>query len=169
MVKGSVVMSEWDNRLRVLLYGHGKEPFKLLRDSLPGVLEDAGFEVVWRCPYSIVDEDDIEAVIKDEDLREKNSAWLRQVDTDELQELVDGIEAERPHVRGYGIAVESDRFKGLYHTLNAYPIPEHWKFTLATGRDPDAHRGEWQPEAVKNRNAPFSYDPADDYSTEPNR
>lgn len=159
-------MSEWDDRLRVLLYGHGKEPYKLIRDSLPGVLEDAGFEVVWQNTYSIVDGDDVKAVIEDDGLREKNSGWLRQVDADELQELVDGIESDSPHVRGYGIAVESDRYKGFFHTINAFPLPDHWNFKIAAGKDPVAHGGEWKPKPPKNRNAPFSYDPVDDYVTE---
>lgn len=167
---GASDMSEdkWDDRLRLLFYGHGKENFKLVRHTIPGALEDAGFEVVWQMAYPAIAGYDVQNVLDDEDLHYKRGEYLRQLDTEKLQSAVDAVDSEAPFVQGFGVAVETTLYKRLLATVEKFPIPNSWEFELFT-TPPVIGQEDWAEEPPQNQNAPFSYDPNNDYYTEPDR
>lgn len=91
--------NKWENRLRLLFFGYGKEDFKILNATVPEALESVGLSVEWRVNYPTVNQIDVRAVIDDEDLRDKNGEWLRQVDTEDLKAVVDVADSNGPHIR----------------------------------------------------------------------
>lgn len=157
---------KWDDRLRVLFYGHGKEKFKLIRNLVPGALEDAGFKIEWQMAYPVVQGHDVQNVLADEDLHYKSGEYLRQLDTDKLQAVVDGVDSEAPSVQGFGAAVEAGDWMGFTVAAHKIPIPESWNVEVFT-TPPVIHEEEWMDDPPKNPDAPFSYDPAQDFYTEP--
>lgn len=157
---------DWDNRIRLLFYGHGLDDFKLIRDAIPTSLKDNDFEIEKEYTYSNVSLSDAESVLRDTDLSNKNAAWLRQVDMYELQTIVDAIDDIRTPVRGFGVVVSPARPQQLIQLLAKFPLPENYKYLLSTAPE-ERYRSEWKDSPAKNPHAPFSYDPNNDYYTEP--
>jgi len=157
---------KWDDRTRVLFYGHGKEMFKLIRNLVPNVLEDEGFEIEWQMAYPAVAGHDVLNVLNDEDLHDKRGEYLRQLDTEKLQAVVDAVDSEAPFVQGFGVAVEGSDWMDFTIVSHQVPIPESWNFEVFT-TPPVIQQEEWTDDPPENPDAPFSYDPAQDFYTEP--
>lgn len=161
-----------NDKHRLLLVGINDDEFKWAREQLSEHLGRNGIEVEREDTYPRTDVVDAAAAVNDEDMRNKKASWLREVPESVLTDVLD--HAEKRHERVWGqSAIVTAEWDPLLDAIDSFP---NWLETtgsvllLLTEADPyETPDMEYQPRPPKNPDAPFSYDPAQDYYTEPDQ
>lgn len=157
--------------LRMVFIGTDTGAMNRVRDTAEAVFEKEGFEVVWRAPYPNVAYRDVQAALADEDLERKNAEWVRSIDEETIEAVLSHTDEARPTVRGWGLLAEPgdtlewyDIADEVLERADVTGMVEH-QLTVAVPHDESVGT----PQPTKNKNAPFSYDPAQDFKTEPGK
>lgn len=159
-------------RDRLLLIGLRGSDYKWAIDTLPGRLEDAGFEDMKQYHHPKVSVPDLRRAVKNRDLDRKKASWVRDVPERKLHPVIERAEGLSPSVVmwGFSVTVPAD-WNALSDVIDGLPDMESEVVVLSPS-EADPHTPpdmEYQPDAPKNPNAPFSYDPERDYYTEPDQ
>lgn len=157
--------------LTLVFVGTRSDDMARLRETAEPAFERDGFDVYWRAGYPTVPYHDVRAALRDGDLDRKNAEWVRSVGDDVLESLLDRSDDARPSIRGWGFRAEPDTtldwFKIADALLQEEGLSSRVEYQILSVSPHEKSVGA--PEPTKNANAPFSYDPAQDYYTEPNR
>lgn len=161
-----------DNSHRLLLIGVDDDEYRWVLDNFVDFLGRQGISVEKKGPHPQPDAADAKAALNDEDMRRKNASWIREIPEKTLASVLEHPEKRSEKIWGYSVTFEADWNK-VTHAIDSLPnkletaeaiilLPDQ----ASPHKTPDM---EYQPDPPKNPNAPFSYDPAQDYYTEPDR
>ena len=154
---------------RLLIIGVKGDDHKWVLDNLVDRLEAAGFENIKQFHYPKVSLADARAALLDEDLSRKNASWIRDVPERKLRPILDAVNDPRIAIWGFSVTLPAD-WNTLTTVIDDLPEMETTEIMVLSPTEADPRQApdmEFQPRPPKNPNAPFSYDPAQDYYTEP--
>lgn len=158
-------------RHQPLLLGVDDDEFEWAREHLADHLEQHGLRVEARHTWPRTDAVDAAAAAEDDDMRNKQASWLRSIPTNRLRDVLEHAESRGDHIWGVSAAVRGE-WSEVSEAIDN--LPNDLETAIAIVLLPDEHHGdapdtEYELEPPKNPDAPFSYDPAKDYYTEPGR
>ena len=157
------------SELRLVFLATETDVVNRVKDVAEPLFEGEGFEVGWRARYPNVSYRDVQAALADEDLQRKNAEWVRSIDGETLEAVIAQSDEIKPTLRGWGLLAEPEDTFEWYDiadsVLNEARVESEVEYQLTMALPNDESVGA--PQRAKNQNAPFSYDPSQDYYTEP--
>lgn len=156
-------------RHQPLLLGIDEENFEWARENFTDFLEQQGLTVEAQHTWPRTDVVDAAAAAEDEDMRNKQASWLRSMPEGRLRLVLEQAESRGDRIWGVSAVVEG-KWSRVTTAIDA--LPDELATTAKIVLLPDEHHGDapdtdYEPDGPKNPDAPFSYDPANDYYTEP--
>lgn len=157
---------------RLVIIGTGRTDHDHVHKDLHSRLTSAGIDVTQRYHYPRVTLRDARASLDGDDLVVKESGWIRDVPNSLVESVIESAEDSTALIWGESAITRADlgELVGFIDKLPKMPRSE------ATVLPPDMADKHNIPDvefadddSVKNKHAPFSYDPAKDYYTEPER
>lgn len=164
-------MTDDSERYRLLLLGVDDDEYHWVLDNLVDSIERHGIEVETQHAHPKPDAADARAALADEDMRRKNASWIRDVSEKVLSAVLEHPEQVGDEIWGFSAIVESD-WNAVVDAIDNLPEMETAESVILFPDQAHPHQGpdmEYQTDPPKNPNAPFSYDPAQDFKTEPDR
>jgi hypothetical protein len=149
-----------------LFFGNRTE-ISSLPNKVHSKFSDEGLEINRQCYYPVVGYSDVRAVLSDEDLNNKSGEWLRDVDFSLLRHVLQSDDNPKPSIGGWGITAKPRNFTRWERVANEIPLSSTIQCEVVNTSPKKRPPGYQQNSGSSHR--PFSYDPAQDYSTEPDR
>lgn len=148
--------------------GIDDDTYHWVLDEAEDLLDDMSITVEKREPYSQPFVPDVVKALNDQDMSRKNASWVREVPDLKLEKVLEDAEQNHDKLWGYSFIVDATweeikrAVENLSHDRNLTTV-----VLTPTEADPrNTPDMEYQPDPPKNPNAPFSYNPTDDYYTE---
>lgn len=155
-----------DGKRQLLFFGY-KPELREIQQNAPNVFEREGLEMNWQATYANVGYDDIQSILSEEDLTKKSGEWLRDVRESNIRGILQSTDCGTPSISGWGVTLKPREYNRWRDVANIIVNSSTTKYNIV-----NTHPQKTPPNSnrtTNNPNAPFSYDPAQDYSTEPDR
>lgn len=156
-----------DGKRQLLLFGHPPATIRDIRSRAADHFAQEGLSITWQASYSVVDHADVLAAIDDDDQERKSAEWVRDVRASALRGILQSADDNKPAITGWGVTLkprEFSRWKDAANQLTEQPTVRYNITNTSPKKRPPG-----QNQHTTYSNAPFSYSPSDDYSTEPDK
>lgn len=158
--------------LKLLFVTTDSQLMNRVKEKAVSHFESKGYTIVWKASYPNVEYSDVEAAMRDNDLDRKNAEWVRSMNVETIEPVLEAAEGQRPTVRAWGLQTESN------NTMEWYGLADDILEEVGAGQAVQYQLSSVSPHETpvgtshghtKNKHAPFSYDPSQDFKTEPDR
>lgn len=154
---------------RFLLVGVDDGSHQWVLSNLESRVKQAGFEEYKLHSHPKTSAADLHRALTNEDMNRKKASWLREVPTRILESVLNATDHPANMIWGYSVVVPQnfDRLSQMDDELPNLSTVETVILDAGLANPVQSPDMEYQRNPPKNPDAPFSYDPAQDYYTEP--
>lgn len=158
-------MADSDMHHQLLLMGVDHDEYKWVLDEFVEFVKQEGFDVDKQFIYPKPDARDVKAALEDEDMNRKIASWVRHVPNKTLIEVLRHPDRAGDEVWGFSVTTPASQ-EELEEVVDHLPAMETVEAAILPADRPHPDKPpdmKYHDRGRTNANAPFSYDPQQDY------